>query len=162
MKPSDCPYPVGTPEHSNWIRNVLIPAEARDEDIMMAHRERAGIERLGGTVTWDRSDVSPEDELLGVEESFDHNPIVLYYSYADAKATVAFMNDMMKLMRESFNTLAANMQDAVDTFNEEFIKGLQGIIVDDGEAHAQHQKKRKEMCIPHGNPKSSCRKCHRR
>lgn len=173
MKPSDCPYPVGTPDHSNWIRTVLIPAEASDEDIMMAHRERAGIERLGGTVTWDARDVSPEDELLGIQDEavqlfgYTHKYTVDMTFYQDLQSYRAFMDDIFNQMRKVFEEMAKAVKDASDVFDQEFIKGSdlsQDLmsILDDGENHKQHQKKRKEMCIPHGSPKSSCRKCHRR
>lgn len=47
VKLSDCPYAVGTPEHSAWVQTVYVPDRRADPEFMAQERQRAGAESIG-------------------------------------------------------------------------------------------------------------------
>lgn len=142
MKITDCPYPVGTEEHSHWVNTVLIPAQSQDEVLLAEHDARAGAISIGKNL------IIGEDELDKALREYVE------------KINDAFIKSI-KAMSDSFSAYSIEV--------EKF--GIQGIFLDKGEIqysleethqqHKDHQKKIKQLCIPHGKPKGSCRKCHK-
>jgi hypothetical protein len=51
---SDAPFPVGTPEHNEWIRKVYIPTVSHDRS--RTDRSVAGAESIGGRLVRARAE----------------------------------------------------------------------------------------------------------
>lgn len=137
MKPSDSPYAVGTPEHSNWVKNVLLPAQGIDAEFQEAEDARAGASTIGGEL------------IIGNED-----PLVIWLQ--------EHFKEMIERTTTELITIMKSFQTSVDAVTKEF-ENIAGVIdvYTETKDHKQHQKHIKQLCIPHNQPKSSCRKCAR-